>query len=598
MEKNNKKTLPESDYKNFSLFFLFWLGFGFLAFFSSIFGIFSEYIFKAYIIFGLSFLFRSIQKKHFKISQEMSIFYSAMLVIILLVSVFSTPTIFSGRDQGSISEAAIRLAQNHQLEFSTSASQEFFKIYGPGKALNFPGFYYTEKGNLITQFPLAYISWLASFFSLLGMPGLIFANALLFFLFSSSFYLLWRMFIPRKCAAMGMILLLTNFSFFWITKFTLTENMALALLWFSILNLTAFVREPRKLTYWSFFLSSALLVFTRIEGIVLFTFGFLPIFFSQPTREYLKKNIFKLFIFPALLFLIVFFINFNINLGFYKEIAKAIFGSTQNSIIDIDTVVSFWEKYIYPAFYSLKIYLLYGLLGIFAAGTAGIFYFFRKRNYLILTPLFVITPMFIYLIDSNISSDHPWMLRRFVFSILPAFIFYTITFLSELRLTSKKKIRLIGATLFIILLGANIPALVRHIGFLENKNLLAQTKEISQNFSGNDLILIDRLASGDGWAMVGSPMNFLFGKNSVYFFNPQDLDKLNLEKFDRIYLITPQESLDFYQSSTISSRMRFWKNYSLQTQRLENNEDNKNLKLEFANKKYETVSGIIFEIKK
>lgn len=600
MENQRKNILTASDYKTFSRFFLFWLGLGFLAFALSLSGLFYEYIFEAYFIFGISYLLRSIRKKHFRISKEIIAVYLAIAIITIAVSFFSIPTVFSGRDQGSISEAAIRLAQNHQLEFSTPASQEFFKIYGPGKALNFPGFHYTENGALITQFPLVYVSWLAVFFSIfgLGLLGLIVANAVLFFLFACSFYFLLRIFVAKKCAAFGMFLLLTSFPFFWITKFTLTENMALALLWFSILNLVLFLQKPDKTPYWLFFLSSSLLIFTRIEGIAFFAFSFIAILFSLPAREYVKKNISYFVIIPLIALAAIFVINFHTNLGFYKEIAKAIFGSTQNTIIDIDTGASLWEKYAYPALYSLKIYLLYGLLGFFVAGIAGIFYFLKKKKYLFLAPLLVAGPSFIYLIDSNISSDHPWMLRRFAFSVLPIFIFYSILFLSKLRFHLKKNIRLLAIIFFFLLLAGNLPTFVRHFDFSENNNLLEQTKEISRNFSADDLILIDRLASGDGWAMISGTMNFLFEKNSVYFFNPQDLDKLNLEKFDRIYLIAPEESIGFYQNSAMSSRMHFWKNYSLQTQRLENNEDNKNLKLEFAKKKYATVSGIIFEIEK
>ncbi|KKP70794.1 MAG: hypothetical protein UR69_C0003G0133 [Candidatus Moranbacteria bacterium GW2011_GWE2_35_2-] len=600
MENQRKNILATSDYKIYSRFFLFWLGLGFLAFTLSLSGLFYEYIFEAYFIFGISYLLRSIRKKRFRISKEMIIIYLAIAIIAIAVSFFSTPTVFSGRDQGSISEAAIRLAQNHQLEFSTPASQEFFKIYGPGKALNFPGFHYTENGTLITQFPLVYIGWLAVFFSIfgLGLLGLIIANAILFFLFACSFYLLLRIFVAKKCATFGILLLLTSFSFFWIAKFTLTENIALTLLWFSILNLVLFLQKPAKSSYWYFFLSSSLLIFARIEGVAFFVFSFIAIFFSLQAREYIKKNISSFAIIPLIILAVIFVINFHANLGFYKEISKAIFGSTQNTIVNLDTETNLLEKYIYPALYSLKIYFLYGLLGFFIAGIVGIFYFLKKKKYLILMPLLITSPSFIYLIDSNISSDHPWMLRRFAFSILPIFIFYSILFLSKLHLHFRKNIRLLAIIIFFLLLAGNLPAFVRHLDFSENNKLLEQIKKISQNFSSNDLILIDRLASGDGWAMISGPMNFIFEKNSVYFFNPQDFDKLNLEKFDRIYLIAPDKNIAFYQNSPIESRMHFLKNYSLQTHRLENNEDDENLELKFASKKYEIVSGVIFEIEK
>jgi len=77
-------------------------------------------------------------------SRELPAVFLAAAIISGFFSFYVTPTVFSGRDQGSFSQAAIRLAENRKLEFSDPASREFFKIYGPGKALNYPGFYYPE----------------------------------------------------------------------------------------------------------------------------------------------------------------------------------------------------------------------------------------------------------------------------------------------------------------------------------------------------------------------------------------------------------------------------------------------------------------------
>ena len=111
------------------------------------------------------------------------------------IGVVSEPTLFSGRDQGSIAEAAFRLAHNSELAFATPASDSFFQIYGPGTALNFPGFAYTKEGYLLTQFPLGYTAWLASFVALFGLAGYAIGNALLLFLFLLSLYALLRLFV-------------------------------------------------------------------------------------------------------------------------------------------------------------------------------------------------------------------------------------------------------------------------------------------------------------------------------------------------------------------------------------------------------------------
>ncbi|HLC94878.1 MAG TPA: hypothetical protein VJH89_00170, partial [Patescibacteria group bacterium] len=79
-------------------------------------------------------------------------FKSMLLILVVcsaLLGYISEPTLFSGRDQGSISEAAFRLAQNGQLAFATDASTAFFNLYGEGTALNFPGFAYTQACDLL-----------------------------------------------------------------------------------------------------------------------------------------------------------------------------------------------------------------------------------------------------------------------------------------------------------------------------------------------------------------------------------------------------------------------------------------------------------------
>src|SRR3990167_8520264 len=50
----------------------------------------------------------------------------ALLLFASLIGYVSEPTLFSGRDQGSIAEAAFRLAHDGQLAFSTPASDSFF----------------------------------------------------------------------------------------------------------------------------------------------------------------------------------------------------------------------------------------------------------------------------------------------------------------------------------------------------------------------------------------------------------------------------------------------------------------------------------------
>lgn len=75
-------------------------------------------------------------------SRELTAVGALALVLSLIISFPSSPSVFSGRDQGSYAEAAIRLAHDGALRSHTPlAAEDFFHIYGEGKAFNVPGFF-------------------------------------------------------------------------------------------------------------------------------------------------------------------------------------------------------------------------------------------------------------------------------------------------------------------------------------------------------------------------------------------------------------------------------------------------------------------------
>lgn len=561
MEKNK---LSDFDCKAFIIFALFWVILGWLGFLSALFGIFYKAIFAAYFFLGAALLLYFMAGK--KIISRLSFeFRYALLLFLLITTIFSffaTPTIFSGRDQGSIAEAATRLSQNHRLEFTTPVSRELFKIYGPGKALNFPGFYYDAKGNLATQFPLAYTAWLGIFYSLFGLGGLVTANVILLFLFFSAFYFLSRQFLKIPASAAALIICATSFSFMWFFKYALSENMALALLWIGILGLIVFLKEKNDFYFFSTALTFGLIAFTRVEGFAFLLVFVLILFINKEARKFLSSAKYKRALLPALALAAILFIYFIVNFPFFKEMGKAalkIFNFLPQSGKSIP------EKYLNPAYRAAGIFFAYGILQYLIMGAIGITYFLKKKRFLELIPFAVAAPAFIYLIDSNISSDHPWMLRRYVFAVLPALIFYTVLFLDN-RLEEKKKLIFAGS--IIILIAMNIPSFAKYLVFSENDILLAQTREFSRQFTDDDLILVDRLASGDGWSMITGPASFLFGKNAVYFFNPSDLKKINAQKFNKIYLVVPDNNSVLYDKLSSEYQLVYANSYFLSASRL------------------------------
>ena len=174
-------------------------------------------------------------------------------VIILfsaMVALSASPTIFSGRDEGSYAGAAIRLATEHSLISEIpSISREFARLYGEGKALNVPGFFYTAEGNLTTQFPLGYIVWLGAFISIFGLTGISIANTTTLALTLSALFLLLRKFVSMPFALCGTVLAGISFPILWISGRTLSENLALPLFILLVFHLVSFVKRPSVLSW-------------------------------------------------------------------------------------------------------------------------------------------------------------------------------------------------------------------------------------------------------------------------------------------------------------------------------------------------------------
>lgn len=474
-----------------------------------------------------------------------------ILLATLLVGIFTEPTLFSGRDQGSIAEAAYRLATNTELAFSSAVSDSFFEIYGPGTALNFPGFAYTEQGYLITQFPIGYTAWLAGFVSLFGLDGFAIGNTLLFFLSLFFLYQLLRLFVHPYYALAGLVLAITSFLPSWFAKITLTENLALFLFLFLVYNLLLFFREGKFLFYTGILLSGGLLAFTRIEGFAFLLLALMTMAFHPHTRSLFRNYPWKSIVIPGILFTFFFMRDFFINLPYYKMIGKALFKFLRGFS---DTALATGAS----ASNSLglgSIFFLYGFLILALLGFFGILLFLKKKQWLMLLPTLIALPTFLYLFSPNITPDYPWMLRRYLFSIFPSLLFTAVLCIAYLFSHEHKamlqepprgKRLLLVSLLFLGLILLQIPAWNTQFAFAENKGLREQIGAWTEQFSANDLILVDQNATGDGFTMLTGPGQFLFGKNTVYFFNPYDLPALDTSRFERIFLLTPEESQGRY----------------------------------------------------
>ena len=585
---------PTINHRFAGLFALGWIAWGLILFILALLGLFVPILIGGFLVLIALGLFLFARRAAWYIVPGHELFFVVILLasIVTIHTSLSEPTIFSGRDQGSISEAAIRLAQNHRVTFSTPTSELFFSAYGQGKALNFPGFYYASDGALTPQFPLPYIAWLGGFYALFGMIGITVANAVLLFLFLLSAYAFCRRFTSPRFSFLFLVLLLTSFAIPWFFKFTLSETMAMALLWsalFFIVTLQSLpVKNTPDETENNFFFTATvatllLLFFTRIEGVIFVVLAAAVFLAHAPLRTFLRRNSFWRILFPLAIAAIVFLLSVKTNIPFYKTMAKALLHAAPGE--GDATPIAF--------FAHMRILTLYGITPLLLAGLGGIGYCIATKRFFFLLPLVITLPTFLYLINPQISPDHPWMLRRYVVSVIPVAAFFATIALSALfRRGMKEKIA--GALLILLLVGINLRATAPIITFAEHRTLPIQIERLLARFSSDDLILVDRAATGDGWAMLTGPGQFLYNRNTVYFFNPSDLAKIDRARFEKTYLLVPDSTETSYMQSAIGPLLRFRETYALTTSRLEYLSTEDSLRLPHT--VTITTTGKIFEI--
>ncbi len=475
----------------------------------------------------------------------------ASVALASLVGYLTEPTVFSGRDQGSISTAAIELANHRNTAFSTKASDAFFGIYGAGQALDFPGFFYRTDGRLTTQFPLGSIAWLGGFFSLFGLAGLNVANGILLALSLLSIFFLIRYFQGDAFAFLGLGLAGTSFLPTWFAKFTLSENLALFLFVFLSLNLVLFIRDGYRIAFMNVILASGLLALTRIEGLVILGIALAFLYRSGNGKLLARENPLRFRTFPLASLAIILLINLSVSLPFYRTIGKALMknlsslGPVGSSAGHAGALVSLWGD-----FFS------YGLAPIFILGFLGVLFLAREKKWLALIPLALASPTFLYLVDPAITLDHPWMLRRFLPTIWPTLLItgilgLAVVFRSEgkpLRQLAIEKKILLFATVVVLFL-SQAPAFSKYLLFAEDRGLAGQIATIAASVGGSDLLLVDRMSTGDPYAMPTGPLAALSGKSTAYFFNAADYTKLPTGSFDHIYLLAPSDTENAWASS-------------------------------------------------
>lgn len=570
MEENTSRLMHAARFSFFGLGFIL---FGWFAYFLAIADSFSTRFIAIFAVLMLLGIAASARRWLIQEPAGVRVLFAASILLSASLMYFAEPTIFSGRDQGSISEAAFELSRNGGLTFSNGASDVLVAAYGPGQALNFPGFFYEENGSLTTQFPLGYTSWLGAFTALFGIDGFRVANGILLALSLLSLYFLVRIFAGARYGAIAFALSAASFVPLWFAKFTLTENYALFLFLFTALNTVLFLRENRASFFLGAFLASLLLAVTRIEGLWTLAVVLVLLFASKSGRDFAKAQPLIFRTIPLLFAGTVLAINFAASIPFHTVIAKA-FLKNFSSVTVADTASLGDSAGIFLALWHL--FLPYGLLFLFLSGFAGIVWLAATKRWEALIPALLALPMFIYFVDPNITHDHPWMLRRFLPVLWPTLLFSSVVATAFLLSEKGAKVaefpkagikRGLVLAFFSVLLLLELPATVRTFAFAENRGLLGSTAELANLIGERDLLLIDRLATGDQYAIPAGPLRFLHGKQAVYFFNPADYGKIDKDGFEHIYILMPLGHFEFWES--IPARFEFVEVVSFSTERLE-----------------------------
>ena len=496
------------------------------------------------------------------------------IVWFLLLIVYSSFPAFSGRDEGSYANAALYLERFHDVEFHLPLLDHLKSEGLAHQSLNFPGFV-IKNNNLTSQFSPAYSVLLGISYTFTKIVAIFtLVNGFLILGGSVAFYLIIRQFAPRWFAASGLIALIFSFVFLWFPRFTFSENLAF-FLFFNLIYFLFLLRKTSNLSFiypvtglvilfplvrpegwWLFFATIFLLSFWYLKGLI------------EVSKDYLVKFILVLaggLIFSA-------YVIYD-QLPVYKRLVRdwIEWPSTAGNYANVmGGKISFADFYgiitaLFPSperfMYFLKVEWNYGVLvfGIVAAAALSILLldkdrkiFSNKIRSLLGIVAFLSFPFFSAFISPQISTDHPWMLRRFFFVVLPCGIlaFLMLVLAYAKRFPQRYPLPLISLLLAFMLL----PSISASTYFLTVKTDTGREEalySLAKYFSQDDFIFFSREASGDGWRMWSESLSSLYGKNAAYVYSPENIVSLRQVILDRFsqghksFVVLPERAFDF-----------------------------------------------------
>lgn len=494
------------------------------------------------------------------------------VVWLALLLIYSPFPAFSGRDEGSYSNAAIYLANSGSI-YSKPTLLKYLTAEGEAhKSLSYPGFV-IKNGSLLSQFSPAYFVWLGFFYAFTkSAASFIIANLLLIFGGIAAVYLLTRSFLPRWAAIMGCLIILYNFLFLWFPRFTLSENLAFFLyanfILFSVEALT--IKNKAFLGY--LFWISLLFPLVRPEGYWLMLVGFLLIFiYYRKKIKSLKKPEFIYNLVPAILSISVLIYTIIIEMPVYLKLAK--------DFLKWQDTKSYWEKIgsdggdmfsfgallqeLLPSSEKLKYFLkvewnygilIFGILLILAFLFAVVKWktLEVRQKHLFKILFLAVLPFMGTFYAPQISSDHPWMLRRFMYTILPTAVIAGEVFIYSFINKAFPKYSFVPTLVTIALLFLpSLPASAYFALIKTDEGRSQALEELGSYFKKDDFIFLSRDASSDGWKMWAEPLSSIYGLNAVYVYHPSNIQNMKNVLYERFlqgkknYILLASNSYNF-----------------------------------------------------
>jgi len=539
----------------------FFLGLGFLLL-----------VFFMKIYSDLIFLLREFFLREFDFLKLVMVF-GWLLWFLILLGFFSFPA-FSGRDEGSYANAAVYLAKFGNISFHLPLL-DYLNAEGPAhQSLNFPGFV-IKNGNLTSQFSPAYPVWLSVFFLVFQTVfSFALANGILILGGGISFYILLRFFASRWLSSAGLMIVLFNFLFLWFPRFTLSENLA----FFLFFNLLLFLFLLRKSLNSSLLLPivSLIILFplVRPEGWWILAVSLAVLFF------WYRKGLFRVTagcftkLAPVFFGGIIFIgIDFYFQFAVYRRLLRdwlewSNTSSSYASVLagnfftqDLGKIIlapfPSWQRFTY--FFQIEWNYGVFIFGLIAAAVFLVFVFDRRKRfflqderYLLSVAIILSFPFFSAFVSPQISSDHPWMLRRFFFVVLPCGILAAFILLIETarRVSRKSAILLVSLSPAILLL-PSMPAGAYFLTVKLDSGREKALNELAREFQSGDFVFLSRESSGDGWRMWAEPLSSLYDIDAAYVYSPGNITDFRELVYDRFsqgkktYMVLPRDSFDF-----------------------------------------------------